>query len=94
MKARIMVNAWAFGREPKQWEDSETFIPEILCPSMSFGLTNIEPPLATFVYFFDWTLPDGMKPEEVAMTETLGVTIRRKDDLMAIPIAKMHLPIN
>ena len=55
---------------------------------MSFGLINIELPLAMLLYHFDWKLPNGLKHEELDMTESFGVTVRRKDDLHLIPIAK------
>lgn len=48
------------------------------------ALANIELPLATFLYHFDWNLAYGRRPEEVAMREMFGVTTRRKDDLMVI----------
>ena len=28
MKTKIIVNAWALGRDPKHWYDAESFIPE------------------------------------------------------------------
>ncbi|KAH7546906.1 hypothetical protein FEM48_Zijuj01G0250400 [Ziziphus jujuba var. spinosa] len=52
-----------------------------------FDLINVELPLALLLYHFDWKLPNGMKHEELDMTESFGVTVRRKDDLQVIPIA-------
>ncbi|XP_062078753.1 cytochrome P450 71D11-like [Humulus lupulus] len=69
-----------------------------ICPGMSFGLINVELPLAYLLYHFDWKLPNGMKHENLDMTELFGVTMRRKDDLYLIPtiydqssIAKNHI---
>ncbi|GMN63538.1 hypothetical protein TIFTF001_032619 [Ficus carica] len=59
-----------------------------ICPGMSFGLINIKLPLAMLLYHFDWKLPNGLKHEELDMTESFGITVRRKDDLHLIPIAK------
>ncbi|XP_062078754.1 cytochrome P450 71D11-like [Humulus lupulus] len=56
-----------------------------ICPGMSFGLINVELPLAYLLYHFDWKLPNGMKHENLDMTEFFGVTMRRKDDLYLIP---------
>ncbi|KAI6688744.1 hypothetical protein NL676_025572 [Syzygium grande] len=56
-----------------------------MCPGMNFGLANVDLPLAMLLYHFDWELPEGMKSEELDMSESLGVTQRRKRDLYLIP---------
>ncbi|WOL04493.1 premnaspirodiene oxygenase-like [Canna indica] len=101
---RVMINAWALGRDPKYWEDAEEFKPERfenndiayrgsdfeyipfgagrrICPGMSFGLATVEMALTQILYYFDWKLPRGMKPEDVDMAETFGPTSRRKSAL-------------
>ncbi|OVA11255.1 Cytochrome P450 [Macleaya cordata] len=129
-KTKVLVNAWAIGRDPEHWSDAESFEPErfhgscidykganfeyipfgagrrmcllrILlylllvtgifsssqCPGMSFGLANIELPLAQLPYYFDWKLPgDGVKLEDLDMSESFGLGIRRKNALYLIPI--------
>ena len=87
-RTRIIVNAWAMGRDPRYWTEPESFMPERfldssidfkgtnfeyipfgagrrICPAMLFGLINVEVPLATLLYHFDWKLPNGMKNEEL-----------------------------
>ena len=116
VKTKVIVNAWAIGRDPKHWNDPEMFNPERfldnsidykgtnfsyipfgagrrICPGISFGMINVELPLALFLYHFDWKLPNGMKNEDLDMNEVFGVTIRRKYDLQLIPIAYHPLPV-
>ncbi|XWS51766.1 hypothetical protein CRYUN_Cryun11dG0011400 [Craigia yunnanensis] len=57
-----------------------------ICPGISFALPSIELPLANLLYHFDWKLPNGMKFEDLEMTESFGLTVRRKNDLFLIPI--------
>ncbi|KAI8571480.1 hypothetical protein RHMOL_Rhmol01G0123100 [Rhododendron molle] len=51
------------------------------CPGMSFGLANIELPLAQLLYHFNWELPGGTKPEDLDMRETFGANVRRISNL-------------
>ncbi|GMY30997.1 cytochrome P450 71D11-like [Fagus crenata] len=64
-----------------------------MCPGITFGIANVELPLALFLYHFDWKLPNGMKNEDLDMTEAFGITVRRKDDLQLIPIDYHPLPV-
>jgi len=57
-----------------------------MCPGISFALPNVELPLAKLLYHFDWKLPNGMKNEELDMTESFGLTVGKKHDVMLIPI--------
>ncbi|KAG8658356.1 desmethyl-deoxy-podophyllotoxin synthase [Manihot esculenta] len=109
VKTRVVVNAWALGRDPSYWSEAETFFPERfadssidfkgtnfeyipfgagrrICPGISFAQPNIELPLAHLLYHFDWKLANGLKREDLDMTETFGLTARKKLNLILIPI--------
>lgn len=58
-----------------------------ICPGMLFSLPVMLLPLAQMLYYFDWKLSDGLKNEELDMTEAYGVTCGRKYDLCAVPVA-------
>jgi cytochrome P450 len=112
-KTRVIVNAWAIGRDPKYWVEPESFKPERfvdslvdfkgtdfefipfgagrrMCPGIAFALPNIELPLAMLLFHFDWMLPNGMKNEDLDMSETFGISVGRKHDLCLIPITRRH----
>ncbi|XLR36905.1 cytochrome P450 71D10 [Arachis hypogaea] len=108
--SRIIINAWAIGRDPRYWVDAMEFKPERfvdnysienrgtnfefisfgggrrMCPGIAFATPNMELPLAQLLYHFDWKLPNGIKNEELDMSELFGITIRRRNDLCLIPI--------
>lgn len=83
---------------PERFLDSETdfrgkdfkYIPfgagRRICPGISFGLPNIELPLAQLLYHFDWEPPGAMKQEKLDMSETFGLTTCRTQDLELLPI--------
>ncbi|KAJ8770589.1 hypothetical protein K2173_018080 [Erythroxylum novogranatense] len=56
-----------------------------ICPGITFGMANIELPIAQLLYHFDWKLPEGTTPENLDMTEGSGATIGRKATLYLVP---------
>lgn len=57
-----------------------------ICPGISFGLANLELPLASLLYHFDWKLADSSRMnQDLDMTEAFGVTVKRKTFLNLIP---------
>ncbi|KAI5432850.1 hypothetical protein KIW84_020235 [Lathyrus oleraceus] len=55
-----------------------------MCPGIAFSLPSIELYLAQLLYHFNWMLPNDMKNEKLDMTESFGITSRRKHDVFVI----------
>ncbi|KAF6155474.1 hypothetical protein GIB67_020000 [Kingdonia uniflora] len=55
-----------------------------ICP-ITFGIANVELPLARLLYHFNWKLPNVVNLEELDMTDTFDRTMRRRDDLYLVP---------
>ncbi|KAJ0969465.1 hypothetical protein J5N97_022342 [Dioscorea zingiberensis] len=112
---RVLINAWAMAKDPKSWENPESFLPERfernpvdfkgtnyefipfgagrrMCPGISFGVANMEIALAQLLFYFNWELPHGVKAEELDMTENVGVTASRKEDLYLVATPYAPLP--
>ncbi|CAD6253418.1 unnamed protein product [Miscanthus lutarioriparius] len=60
-----------------------------ICPGIAFSQANIEFALASLLYHFDWALPKGVGPEELDMTESCGLEVRRKAELLLRPIPRI-----
>nr|XP_043622397.1 costunolide synthase-like [Erigeron canadensis] len=58
-----------------------------ICAGMTFGLNMVEHVVATFLYHFDWKLPNGLKPDEVDMTEVYGASVLPKYPLQIVPVS-------
>ncbi|KAK1692116.1 hypothetical protein QYE76_008813 [Lolium multiflorum] len=52
-----------------------------MCPGVSLGMANMELALASLLFHFDWELPSGVRPQDLDMTETFGITVRRNSKL-------------
>ncbi|XWS09692.1 hypothetical protein CRYUN_Cryun39dG0010900 [Craigia yunnanensis] len=106
-KTRVLINAWAIGRDPGYWPEAERFYPERflnssidymgtnfefipfgagrrICPGILFAEPNVQLLLAQLLFHFDWKLPNGIKQENLDMTEAFGLTMKRNDDLVLV----------
>ncbi|CAI0409449.1 unnamed protein product [Linum tenue] len=61
-----------------------------MCPGVHYGTTIAKLVLANLLYHFDWELANGVKPQDLDMEERLGLDLRRKNDLVIIPIPYHH----
>uniref|UniRef100_A0ACD5WQV0 Uncharacterized protein n=1 Tax=Avena sativa TaxID=4498 RepID=A0ACD5WQV0_AVESA len=52
-----------------------------VCPGSNFGMAMLELILARLLYYFDWSLPDGIRPNELNMDMIVGMTARRRNPL-------------
>ncbi|RVW96502.1 Cytochrome P450 71D10 [Vitis vinifera] len=48
-----------------------------MCPGILFAIPSIELPLAHLLFHFDWELPNGMRHEDLDMTEVHGLSAKR-----------------
>ncbi|KAG6433322.1 hypothetical protein SASPL_104931 [Salvia splendens] len=82
-RTRVVMNAWAIGRDPLLWEDAEKG-----CPGGAFALGAVELLLANLVLGFEFALLGGEKGEDLDMVEGDGLTIHRKFPLCVVPICE------
>lgn len=59
------------------------------CPGIQLGLTTVKLVLAQLVHCFNWELPNGMKPNDLDMSETFGLTMPRQNHLLAMPTYRL-----
>ena len=57
-----------------------------ICPGMATGMTIVELGLLNVLYFFDWSLPDGMTIEDINMEEAGAFVIAKKVPLELVPV--------
>ncbi|CAI0455249.1 unnamed protein product [Linum tenue] len=104
-KTKVIVNAWAIGRDPRYWAESERFLDcsinyrgsdfefipfgagRKMCPRLLYATAIVKLTLANLLYHFDWKVPDGIKPENLDMTEVFTLVVGRKSSLCLIPVA-------
>ncbi|XP_028765093.1 cytochrome P450 71A1-like [Neltuma alba] len=57
------------------------------CPGVAFGLASVEFLLASLLHWFDWNLPQDGSPEcDIDMSETYGLTVKKKVPIFLQPI--------
>ncbi|CAI0455244.1 unnamed protein product [Linum tenue] len=58
-----------------------------MCPRLLYATAIVKLTLANLLYHFDWKVPDGIKPENLDMTEVFTLVVGRKSSLCLIPVA-------
>ncbi|KAK1285630.1 Flavonoid 3'-monooxygenase [Acorus calamus] len=61
-----------------------------LCPGVYMGMMVVRLVIAQMVHCFDWELPNGMSPEDLDMEEEYGLTVFRKNSLVAVPTHRLR----
>lgn len=59
-----------------------------ICPGLSMAAKQVPLVLASLIHFFDWSLPLGISPNELEMTEKFALTLQREQPLLVIPKVK------
>jgi cytochrome P450 len=57
-----------------------------ICPGLPLANRMVHLMLASLVHNFNWNLGDEMKPKDINMSETFGITLHKAEPLRAIPI--------
>ncbi|PKU83147.1 geraniol 8-hydroxylase-like [Dendrobium catenatum] len=58
-----------------------------ICPGLPLGVRMVQLMLASLIQSFEWSLPDGMKPTDLDLTEKFGVTL-----VLACPLKAIATP--
>uniref|UniRef100_A0A453A8N3 Cytochrome P450 84A1 n=1 Tax=Aegilops tauschii subsp. strangulata TaxID=200361 RepID=A0A453A8N3_AEGTS len=93
--SRFMPNGEAIGLDPQGGSDEflSFGFGRRSCPGQGLSQHTVEFAVAQLVHGFNWKPPDGMKPMELDMTETIGATVSRATRLMAVPTPRLTCPL-
>ncbi|TKW03002.1 hypothetical protein SEVIR_7G042500v4 [Setaria viridis] len=61
-------------------------------PGNTFGIAALEFIVARLLYYFDWSLPNGMRPDQLDMDMVVGSTMRRKNHLHLVASMYKEIP--
>ena len=62
------------------------------CPGDTFGLAALELIVARLLYYFKWTLPNGMQRDEINMDVNIALSMRRKNPLYLVASPHTVIP--
>lgn len=61
------------------------------CPGMSFGSNAVYVGVGSLVHAFNWTLPEGLKLEDIDLSEGSSFTIALRHPLIAVATPRLPL---
>lgn len=59
-----------------------------ICPGLPLAYRMLHLMLANLVYCFNWNLENGMRGEDVDMSDKFGLTLQKAKPLLAVPVAR------
>jgi len=59
-----------------------------ICPGLPLANRMVHLMLGSLIHCFNWKLADGMKPEDIDMSETFGISLHKAKPLRAIPMIR------
>ena len=59
-----------------------------MCPAVSLAIVSVELALANLLHCFDWSLPDGVGPLDVDISEVNGIILRLENPLSLRAVAR------
>lgn len=59
------------------------------CAGIQLGLVTVRHVVAQLVHCFHWELPLGLSPSDLDMTERFGLTVPRRNHLLAVPTCRL-----
>ncbi|ESQ45915.1 hypothetical protein EUTSA_v10010978mg [Eutrema salsugineum] len=95
-KTMIQVNSWAVSRDTAAFMNEKKGVDfkgqdfELLpfgsgrrmCPAMHLRVAAVEIPFTNLLYRFDWSLPKGVKSEDINIDVMPGLAMHKKDPLV------------
>ncbi|KAG0575997.1 hypothetical protein KC19_5G047200 [Ceratodon purpureus] len=60
-----------------------------ICPAANMGLLQVCMFMASMIHAFDWSLPEGIHPDDLDMTEAAGITTPMATPLQAVPTPRL-----
>ena len=56
-----------------------------ICPGLPMAARQVHLIIASLLYHFDWSLPNGEDPAMLDMSEKFGVTLQKEHPLLVVP---------